>query len=106
MIGPCAKQVVTATIVTPDGRRFIGRNDVANPQDACPRAGMAAGVGYHLCRDICRQGGHAEIQALRRAGDDARGATLYLEGHSYACDDCTAACAAAGIARIVIGSAP
>ena len=105
MTGPCAKQVVTATIVTPDGNRFVGTNWCATPQEVCPRADMPTGVGYHLCASVCHQSGHAEIDAIRNAGAvRLTGATLYLEGHTYACEPCKAACAAAGITSIIIGA--
>ena len=103
MNGPCLKQVVTATIVTPDGERFVAMNDCENPQTVCPRDRLATGVGYHLCRDVCRQTGHAEVNALQRAGAKARGAILYLEGHTYACEPCKAACEAAGICGSSLG---
>lgn len=101
--GPCAKQTVRATIVTIDGETFVGENDCENPQTVCPRAGLPTGTGYELCKSICRQTGHAEINAIRKAGALARGATLYLEGHTYACNDCKAAASRAGIASIIIG---
>jgi deoxycytidylate deaminase len=106
MIGPCAKQVVTATIITPDGTRFVGTNFCHAAQPTCPRAGMATGERYDLCGSICRQSGHAEINALSLAGDRAAGAILYIEGHTYACETCKAECAAEGIARIVLGPPP
>jgi deoxycytidylate deaminase len=106
VIGPCAKQVVKATIVTPEGNRFVSSNYVLNAQVSCPRGGMATGEGYHLCREVCMQVGHAEQNALRIAGAYARGATLYLEGHTYACEPCKASCAQAGIVEVVIGAPP
>lgn len=106
MIGPCTKQTVTATIVTPEGERFVGTNYVRNAQPVCPRADMPTGVGYELCRTVCDQSGHAEPNAILEAGEKARGATLYIEGHTYACEPCKAACAAAGIVDIIIGSPP
>jgi deoxycytidylate deaminase len=106
MSGPCAKQTVTATIVAVDGNAFVATNSVRNPQPSCPRAGMASGQGYELCRNVCDQEGHAEINALRKAGESAAGATLYLEGHYYVCDDCHVALAAAGVTEVVFGSAP
>jgi deoxycytidylate deaminase len=106
MIGPCAKQTVTATIVALDGTYYIGTNHTFNPQKICPRIGMPTGVGYHLCKDVCQQPSHAEINALRLAGDAANGATLYLEGHTYACASCIDECEKYGIVEIVIGRAP
>lgn len=105
-VGPCAKQVVTATIVTPVGERFVGTNYVRNHQPICPRADMPTGVGYHLCKEVCDQSGHAEPNAIAAAGEKAKGAVLYLEGHTYACDPCKEAADRAGIREIVIGSPP
>jgi len=104
--GPCAKQVVTATIVTEDGFRFVATNYVLSPQATCPRGAMPTGVGYHLCQEVCHQVGHAEANALRIAGRYAKGATMYLEGHSYACESCKHRAAFAGIREIVIGAPP
>jgi deoxycytidylate deaminase len=107
MHGPCAKQTVTATIVTRDGARYTGTNDCDNAQTECPRypAGYRTGEGYHLCRQICQQTAHAEINALRAAGMFARDAVMFIEGHTYACASCTEAINAAGI-RTVVFSAP
>jgi deoxycytidylate deaminase len=102
----CAKQVVTATIIAGDGRRFVGTNFALAPQPTCPRGDMPSGQGYELCNSICRQTAHAEVNAIAAAADAARGAVLYLEGHSYACAACTAACAAAGIDEIIVASPP
>ena len=102
----CAKQLVTATVVALDGRRFVGANACAKPQVVCPRAGMPTGEGYELCTSVCEQQGHAEVQALRAAGPAAVGATMYLHGHTYACDHCVAACRAAGVVGLVIGPPP
>lgn len=105
-MGPCAKQTVTATIVSTSGERFVGTNSVANPQAVCPRGGMPTGTGYEMCKSVCAQTGHAEENALRTAGGAAFGGVLYLEGHTYACDNCIALAAAAGVLRIEIGSPP
>lgn len=67
------------------------------------RKGRVVGEGYHR-----RAGGpHAEIHALRQAGQDAAGATLYLtlepcstHGRTPPCTD---AILAAGVKRLVIG---
>jgi deoxycytidylate deaminase len=103
MMGPCAKTVVTCTLTAPTGERFIGRNDCANPQPVCPRD---PGEGYEKCKTVCDQRGHAEEQALALAGEKAKGARAYIEGHTWACQNCQVALFAAGVASLTIGSPP
>jgi diaminohydroxyphosphoribosylaminopyrimidine deaminase/5-amino-6-(5-phosphoribosylamino)uracil reductase len=65
--------------------------------------GRIVGEGYH------EKAGqeHAEVIAIRHAGEDARGATLYLNlepcTHHGRTPPCTPAVIAAGIKRIVVG---
>lgn len=99
MTGLCAKTRVQAVIVATDGRRFVGENSVANPQEICPRLD---GEGYEKCKSVCRQDSHAEIAALALAGEAARGATVWLRGNHYFCDDCTAALKNAGVECFII----
>lgn len=106
MIGPCAKQMVKATIVMVNGTWVVGTNYCRNAQPECPRVDMPTGVGYHLCKEVCDQAGHAEIVAIENAGGSTQGATLYLEGHTYACTTCIAAFKAAGGDAIIIGAPP
>jgi deoxycytidylate deaminase len=61
---------------------------------------MATGEGYDLCKTVCHQTAHAEINALAAAVGHTQGATLYLEGHTYLCADCLGAVMAAGISEI------
>jgi diaminohydroxyphosphoribosylaminopyrimidine deaminase/5-amino-6-(5-phosphoribosylamino)uracil reductase len=69
------------------------------------KAGRVVGRGYH------RQAGlpHAEVDALRQAGEAARGETLYVTlepcNHHGRTPPCTEAIVAAGIARVVFGQA-
>lgn len=99
----CAKVVVTCTLITPAGERFVGRNDCANPQPACPRL---PGEDYRKCIAICRQAGHAEEVAVKLAGDKARGAEAFIEGHHRICDNCQHVLADAGVAMATLGQPP
>lgn len=97
----CAKVTVTCTLVTSMGEHFVGTNWCANPQPTCPRA---PGEGYDKCRSICLQSGHAEVDALARAGMKSIGARAYIEGHTYACQHCQEALFGAGVRSLTIGS--
>lgn len=68
------------------------------------REGVVVGEGWHQ-----EYGGpHAEVHALRAAGDAARGATLYVTlepcNHHGKTPPCTDAVLAAGVRRVVIGA--
>jgi diaminohydroxyphosphoribosylaminopyrimidine deaminase / 5-amino-6-(5-phosphoribosylamino)uracil reductase len=68
------------------------------------RDGVVLGEGWHR-----EHGGlHAEVEALRVAGDASRGATLYASlepcAHQGKQPPCTAAIIGAGIARVVVGA--
>lgn len=103
MIGACAKTTVTCTLIACDGRHYIGTNYCKNAQSVCPRA---PGEGYEKCVSICNQAGHAEIVALGRAGQSAKGARAYVLGHTYACRECQEALYAAGVISISVGIVP
>lgn len=99
MRGPCAKRRVICQITSVRGEIFTGENDCANPQTVCPRA---PGEDYTKCRTICDQAGHAEIQALRLAGVEAREGYAELFGHYWICEPCGRALVEAGIEEIII----
>lgn len=101
--GPCRKQEVTATLLGSNGDVYIATNHCDTPQSVCPRAGMPTGVGYELCKSVCNQRAHAEVNVIALAGEAAKGSTITLTGHYYACESCKAAAAAAGVEKIVIG---
>ena len=63
---------------------------------------MKTGEGYELCRDICQQQNHAEVDACLKAGDGAKGGDLYLIGHYYCCDPCKKVMEQHGIKNIHI----
>ena len=97
----CAKQT-TIAIVKKGNKFVVGTNWCAAPQGECPRKDMPTGVGYELCKDVCKQHAHAEVDACEKAGTLAREATLYLIGHYYCCDDCKKVMKEAGIKKIII----
>jgi deoxycytidylate deaminase len=97
----CAKQI-TVAIIENKGEYWIGTNWCKQPQKDCPRINMPTGVGYDKCKEICQQTGHAEENALVEAGDNSRGATLYLLGHTLICDNCRKLTEEAGIKDIII----
>ena len=80
----------------------MGTNEIHSPVSECPRKGMKTGTGYELCRDVCKQKYHAEVDACVQAGERAQGATLYLIGHSYCCDNCIKTMEEYGIENVVI----
>ena len=94
--GYCAKVTTIATVITPAGEEIMGCNACMTPQEICPRE---PGEDYAKCRAICGQVGHAEVVACSLAGSKAKGATLYLQGHTYCCDNCLAVMSEAGIVR-------
>ncbi|MFI0487856.1 MAG: bifunctional diaminohydroxyphosphoribosylaminopyrimidine deaminase/5-amino-6-(5-phosphoribosylamino)uracil reductase RibD [Yersinia sp. (in: enterobacteria)] len=74
-----------------------------NPNVGCVlvRDGEIVGEGYHLCAGEP----HAEVHALRMAGEKARGATVYVTlepcSHHGRTPPCSDALAVAGVARVV-----
>lgn len=98
----CKKQTTLAVIVAVNGKIYTGTNHCENQQSECPRNGIKTGEGYELCRDICKQTNHAEVNACILAGEDAKGATLYLFGHTYCCDNCKRVMKEYGISNTVI----
>jgi len=97
----CAKQLTMAVIVS-GLNYYVGSNWCKTPQIECPRKDMPSGVGYKLCQTICHQPNHAEIDACINAGIMAKGATLYLIGHTYCCDNCKKIMKRYGIKNIII----
>ena len=101
----CKKQTTVAVIMKDGELIAIGTNEIHNPEvDECPReeAQMKTGEGYHLCKDECMQGAHAEVNACQEAGERAKGATLYLIGHTYCCDNCKKVMEEYGIKEVII----
>lgn len=87
------------------GHRHLGRTG-RNPSVGCILVADRGGDAVVVGRGITAAGGrpHAERQALKQAGDEARGATAYvtLEPCAHGGEDsCSASLAAAGVGRVV-----
>lgn len=102
-LGPCAKAVVKARLIFPDGTEIIGVNAVRHPQKVCPRIGHAeheARDAYMLCQQRCRQPFHAEMAAIDiaiKAGRSLDGARMVI-AHKRICSDCEVSLRELGVA--------
>ena len=96
----CAKQRVLA-ITEIDGKIYLGENWIATPQKECPRKGLESGVGYELCKEICSQPGHAEIDLLREVDGNLQGNDVYIFGHYYVCEYCDTALNSSNVGKII-----
>ncbi len=65
-------------------------------KEPCKREGYPTGTGYELCNE-CDYPNHAEYKAVQKHSLEMQGGTLYLFGHTYACDPCKNAMELAGI---------
>ena len=107
-LNECVKQTVRAGIRTENGLWAFGSNNIKNEDIIeCPRVlqNLQSGEGYELCKDVCGQVGHAEIEAINNAknmGIDIQDATLFLTGHTYCCDNCLESMKIAGIKNVFI----
>ncbi len=96
----CAKGSVIA-VIRKGSQFWVGSNHCDTPRYICPRRNMPTGKGYHLCKSVCGQQNHAEVDACLKAGGEAEGADLYLIGHSYCCVNCMSVMKSHGIKNII-----
>ena len=87
--------IVVATVYT---------NEIHADIEECPRKDLPTGVGYDLCKKVCKQKHHAEVDACLKAGKEAQGGTLFLIGHTYCCDACKKVMDEHGIKKAIICS--
>ena len=69
-------------------------NDHPTP---CKREGFPSGEGYELCK-YCQYENHAEYKAVK----GLTGGTVYLIGHTYACEPCKKAVKDAGMELVIV----
>ncbi len=88
----CLKRPLYVLIITAKNEYFYGMNCINNSDlKECPRQNSPTGEGYELCRNVCRQGAHAELHAITACLDaqaNLHGAKAYLTGHDYCCESC------------------
>ena len=104
---PCLKQSVKALIITSNGEQIFGSNHINNVVSSCPRVeqGCKTGEGYHLCKEVCNQGSHAEVDAILQAQKQnlsISGGTLYLVNHYYCCDSCIKSMKEAKLSKAIV----
>jgi len=88
----CQKQSTGAVLVK-NGEIIARGCNAGKKVEVCPRVikGYKTGEGYHLCKEICLQVGHAEISAIQDAVKNlvnTENANLYLYGHWWCCENC------------------
>ena len=98
----CAKRHVVA-IIEKDGKYYVGSDWCRNPQKKCPRS---PGEDYSKCKAICKQDGHAELDAIKNAKGDTKGGIMYLIGHDHCCEPCLAVMKKAGIETVIFNKYP
>ena len=102
----CLKQPTAAVIVKK--RIVLGKGVNAGKKvEVCPRVlrNCPTGTGYEFCKTVCEQEGHAEIMAIRNAlsnGHNLKGASLYLDGHWWACKECWDKILQSGITKVFL----
>lgn len=90
----CQDKTIVA-VLRSNGRVFFGINGISETMTYCPRNVMEMGVnqGYSMCRNVCRQESHAEVDAIdtwlrNSKADDTAEISIY--GTGKICDNCMA----------------
>jgi len=99
----CTKRTVVC-IIKKGNRFWYGTNKTEIQAEVCPKTWE--GEPFDVCDKTCGKVVHAEAEALKKAGKNAKGATLYLIGHSFLCPDCGKLAEKAGIKRLIFNKVP
>ena len=102
----CVKQATGAVIVL-NGQIVASGSNAGLKVSVCPRIieKCATGTGYHFCKEICKQLGHAEVMAVadfKKQGLVGETAELYLWGHWWCCEACWNEMIDAGITTVYL----
>lgn len=106
----CKRNKVGAVIVNNKDIISTGYNGAPQYQKNCLEMGycyrdkndIRSGTQLELCRAV---GSHAEANAISlaaRNGHSTSGATIYITGHNFVCNQCKALIANANITRVVL----
>jgi hypothetical protein len=99
----CAKQTVLCLLLDINWNVIsYGSNECKNPVEVCPREDLETGIGYDLCRDVCKQVGHAEINAIRNITNGDVPYICIVIGHSWCCDNCLEVLTKNNISNLII----
>jgi hypothetical protein len=79
----CAKRTAMAVLLDVRGKAHFGFNGCASPQPSCPRGHATVGVGRDLCKEICKQGPHAEVAAVHAAAPTLAAVSSTLWPHPH-----------------------
>ena len=102
----CTKQPTGAVLVK-NGKIISTATNASFKAPVCPRVlrGSATGTDYYLCKEICKQNGHSELMAVRKAmekGIETKGGDIYLWGHWWCCQPCWEEMIKGGIANVYL----
>lgn len=87
----CKDRTVMAALETSTGNVYFGFNFTQSQPVWCPRENMPRGHGYALCKSVCGQWVHAEIDAIQQYEQHEPHGTsgrLFVYGVNHICDGC------------------
>lgn len=102
----CRKQP-TGAVIAKNGKVVAEGSNSGIRVEICPRVlrHSKTGTDYQYCKDLCKQGGHAEAMAVADAKNkeiNISGADLYLWGHWWCCEPCWNSMTKAGIRDVYL----
>jgi len=87
----CLKLKVIAMLETVEGNLYYGVNNINNDKiTECPRLNNSIRNDYSLCKTVCKQDNHAEVDAIDNclANNDTPNDGIIFLSHNRSCGDC------------------